>query len=466
MTVPQFEKPEQNAMPESPRFPARNRKGERAEGPMALGREVHEKYPVAVVGEVEAPANAGTAAEAAADHVANTEGGQAALSAVVSSVKAPRRVFSAEGFVLMDPKTQAMVLESRASAEDALAYARVTGIMGAKRASDLIPQCPQSAVKQTGIDILPLPASGPSARKDGRTGFHVLATCITSGTESDGTEALTAVSVACLAIYDLCKDAGNDLEVAGIRLIGTAENHSGHNERMATSALQAATHGANVLGKQTEPDAIDDSPSPLPGGPNAGRPAPAIAFVGYQNSGKTTLVEKVIARLTQRGLRVGTIKLHGTKGFEIDQPGKDSWRHAQAGSSHVGLVAAGQYAEYARVEGEVPIADLLTRYTDVDVVIVEGYRAADLPNIVVARSGIDRMRDRDSFGLIDGQTLAVTCNGVVERDFRARALAKERTAAEAEGRPFYEEDVVLPQFLDINDSAAIASFVYDHLQRL
>ena len=96
--------------------------------------------------------------------------------------------------------------------------------------------------------------------------------------------------------------------------------------------------------------------------------------MGYQNAGKTTLVEKVISRLTQRGLRVGSIKHHGHKGFDIDQPGKDSWRHAQAGSRHVGLVSPGAYAEYARIDGEVPVRDLIAHYTDVDIVIVEGYR--------------------------------------------------------------------------------------------
>lgn len=188
--------------------------------------------------------------------------------------------------------------------------------------------------------------------------------------------------------------------------------------------------------------------------------------MGYQNAGKTTLVEKVISRLTQRGLRVGSIKHHGHKGFDIDQPGKDSWRHAQAGSRHVGLVSPGAYAEYARIDGEVPVRDLIAHYTDVDIVIVEGYKTAGLPSIAVARSGIDRMRGRDSFELIDENTLAVACNDVVARDFRTRAAKAARTAAGEEGRAFNESDVTLPPFLDINDSAAIASFVYDHLQNL
>ncbi|UCF95758.1 MAG: molybdopterin-guanine dinucleotide biosynthesis protein B, partial [Desulfobacterales bacterium] len=59
---------------------------------------------------------------------------------------------------------------------------------------------------------------------------------------------------------------------------------------------------------------------------------PIVSTVGYSGSGKTTLLEKLIAELKQRGFRVGTIK-HDVHGFEMDRPGKDSWRHKQAGAS-------------------------------------------------------------------------------------------------------------------------------------
>ena len=59
---------------------------------------------------------------------------------------------------------------------------------------------------------------------------------------------------------------------------------------------------------------------------------PVVSIVGYSGSGKTTLIEKLISALKQRGLRVGTIK-HDVHGFEMDRPGKDSWRHKQAGAS-------------------------------------------------------------------------------------------------------------------------------------
>ena len=251
------------------------------------------------------------------------------------------------------------------------------------------------------------------------------------------------------------------MEIVDVRLLRKEGGRSG---LWARDGEHAHTDEVDAEAKEAEIIAAE-LPSPLPGGPRTGTPAPAVAFVGYQNAGKTTLVEKVISRLAQRGVRVGSIKHHGHKGFDIDQPGKDSWRHAQAGSRHVGLISPDMYAEYSRTTEEVPVLDMLTRYTDVDTVIVEGYKAAGLPSIVVARSGIDRMRGRDSFELINDDTIAVACNDVVARDFRTRAVKQARAAAEEAGRAFSEADIHLPPFLDINDSAAIASFVYDYVQK-
>ena len=173
---------------------------------------------------------------------------------------------------------------------------------------------------------------------------------------------------------------------------------------------------------------------------------PAIAFIGYQNSGKTTLVEKVIAELTRRGLRVGSLKHHGHHGFDIDVPAKDTWRHHQAGSKHVGLICATRWAEYAdtREEDEMPARELLSRYNDVDVVIIEGYKTEGFDNIVVARSGVDRLRGKSSLDLVDGHTLALACN---------EALARQAFDAGFATRA-----------ININDARAICDLIQDHLQ--
>ncbi len=428
---------------------------DKPERPKTLGREVHEKYPASVVGDRDAYRDELTHVDEHGD-VRMVDVGEKAVT---------QRLAIAEGSILMHPETQAMVLEDRAKKGDVLACARIAGIMASKRTSDIIPMCHPLNLTKAKVEIEPI-ASGARrvrgwapAREDGRVGFRVRATCGVTGVTGIEMEALTAASAACLTIYDMCKAVDRGMEVVDVRLLRKEGGRSGVWDREAELAASL-----------TDADGMDEAEQPvasaLPGGPNTGAQAPAVAFVGYQNSGKTTLVEKVISRLTQRGVRVGSVKHHGHKGFEIDQPGKDSWRHAQAGSRHVGLISPDAYAEYARTSEEVTVTDILTRYTDVDAVIVEGYKAAGLPSIVVARSGIDRMRGRDSFDLINESTLAVACNDVVARDFRTRAMRAARAEAEEAGRVFDEESVQLPPFLDINDSAAIASFVYEYLQSL
>ena len=423
-----------------------------------LGRETGENYPFSVVGENGARGTVplvqggakGTVPLAPRDAYRDTlthvdEKGDVRM-VDVSEKAVTQRIAIAEGSILMHPETQAMVLEDRAKKGDVLACARVAGIMASKRTSELIPMCHPLNITKSKVEIEPIAAG---TREDSRVGFHVLVTCGVSGVTGIEIEALTAASVACLTIYDMCKAVDRGMEIVDVRLLRKEGGRSGIWERDAASAgvADAATTADDAT---TAPEA-----SPLPGGPGTGKPAPAVSFIGYQNAGKTTLVEKVIAKLSQRGLRVGSIKHHGHKGFDIDQPGKDSWRHAQAGSRHVGLVSPDRYAEYASTEREVPVTDLLAHYTDVDVVIVEGYKTAGLPSIVVTRSGVDRLRGKDSFALVDDNTIAIACNDVVTRDFRARAA---KTAESTDTAP------VLPPFLDINDAAAIANFIYDRIQ--
>jgi len=77
---------------------------------------------------------------------------------------------------------------------------------------------------------------------------------------------------------------------------------------------------------------------------------PIISIVGKSKSGKTTLLEKIIPELKKRNYRVATIKHHAHRGLEIDQPGKDTWRHAQAGSDHIVIVAPDKVASIRKVE--------------------------------------------------------------------------------------------------------------------
>lgn len=110
-------------------------------------------------------------------------------------------------------------------------------------------------------------------------------------------------------------------------------------------------------------------------------------FAGYSGAGKTTLVEQVIAALRARGLRVSVVK-HAHHRFDIDQPGKDSWRHRQAGAFEVLVVSDQRLALMREFEqpGAPDIHAMLAELdAGVDWVLVEGFKHGDLPKIEVWR---------------------------------------------------------------------------------
>jgi molybdopterin-guanine dinucleotide biosynthesis protein B len=112
-----------------------------------------------------------------------------------------------------------------------------------------------------------------------------------------------------------------------------------------------------------------------------------IGFAGYSGSGKTTLVERLIPELKARGLRVSVVK-HAHHKFEIDRPGKDSWRHREAGAFEV-VVASDQRLALIRefeARKELSVHHLIAELSDgVDWVLVEGYKSSDLHKIEIWR---------------------------------------------------------------------------------
>jgi molybdopterin-guanine dinucleotide biosynthesis protein B len=112
---------------------------------------------------------------------------------------------------------------------------------------------------------------------------------------------------------------------------------------------------------------------------------PVVCIIGRSGSGKTTLMEKLIPELKRRGYRVGTVKHHSHAGFDIDKPGKDSWRHAQAGRDHVVVAAPDKIASYRSVEKELTLDEIVSEIKDVDIVLVEGYKQAGKPSIEIIR---------------------------------------------------------------------------------
>lgn len=132
------------------------------------------------------------------------------------------RVAVAEGFVRMRPETLALILEGDAKKGDVIGTARLAGIMAAKQTASLIPLCHPLMLTKVSVDIAP-DAALPGLRVEamakltGRTGVEM--------------EALTAVSVACLTVYDMAKAADREMEIGGIRLVSKSGGRSGDYRR-------------------------------------------------------------------------------------------------------------------------------------------------------------------------------------------------------------------------------------------
>jgi cyclic pyranopterin phosphate synthase len=136
----------------------------------------------------------------------------------VSAKPTTEREARAEGHVLMEPATLAMVREGNAKKGDVLGAARIAGIMAAKRTHELIPLCHPLALTQVEVDAIPdakLPGIRVTARVKvaGRTGVEM--------------EALTAVAIACLTIYDMVKSLERGMRIEGIRLVEKRGGRSG-----------------------------------------------------------------------------------------------------------------------------------------------------------------------------------------------------------------------------------------------
>jgi cyclic pyranopterin phosphate synthase len=139
----------------------------------------------------------------------------------VSGKPVTDRTAIAEGRVVMSAETLALVTEGRAKKGDVLGVARLAGIMGAKRTADLIPLCHPLPITKVALDLAPDPSL---------PGVIVTATVRTSGQTGVEMEALTAVSIACLTIYDMLKAAEKGMQIDGIRLLMKEGGKSGRFE--------------------------------------------------------------------------------------------------------------------------------------------------------------------------------------------------------------------------------------------
>lgn len=120
-----------------------------------------------------------------------------------------------------------------------------------------------------------------------------------------------------------------------------------------------------------------------------GRTTPILQIVGYQNSGKTTLTEKLIQAFSDEGMKVATIKHHGHGGYP-EVPQKDSERHRQAGAV-VSTVEGAGLLSLSSLRDEWPLQEIIRLYQffEVDLILIEGYKTENYPKVVLLRTNED-----------------------------------------------------------------------------
>lgn len=153
-------------------------------------------------------------------------------------------------------------------------------------------------------------------------------------------------------------------------------------------------------------------------------------IVGWKNSGKTTLVERLVIEITGRGFTVSTVK-HAHHTFDVDHEGKDSHRHRSAGAREVLLASRNRWAlmHENRGEPEMPLSEFLKKLAPVDLVLIEGYKRDKHPKVEAHR--------------------AETKQGL---------LASEDATVKAVAANYTIEGLTVPQF-DLDDVSAIASYI-------
>jgi len=143
----------------------------------------------------------------------------AAAMVDVSEKDVTSRIARAGGYIEMQPQTLAMILEGSAKKGDVIATARIAGIMAAKRCHELIPLCHPLLISKVGVDFQPDTATNR---------IYVEAVVKISGKTGVEMEALTAVSVACLTLYDMCKAVDRGMTISAIRVLEKDGGKSGH----------------------------------------------------------------------------------------------------------------------------------------------------------------------------------------------------------------------------------------------
>ena len=305
------------------------------------------------------------------------DGAGHAIMVDVSAKSPTRRLAVAQGKIRVSPAVLAAVSGGTAAKGDVLGVARVAGILAAKRTAELIPLCHPLALSHCTVDFTLLPEESAilaecTAKLDARTGVEM--------------EALTGVSVALLTLSDSCKAMDKTMEMGEIRLVYKEGGKSGTFS-------------------------------------NSGRRGPAVVAVsGVKNAGKTTLITAMLPHLAAAGLKVATIK-HDGHSFPAEPEGTDTGRHLAAGAWGAAIFDGEKYKMVRR--DAVDEEALIARFSDADLVLLEGFKHSRWPKLELVRAGVSQTSVCDPSTLLALATdQAISLPGVPTIPLEGEAAAR------------------------------------------
>lgn len=262
-----------------------------------------------------------------------------AIMVDVSGKAVTSRTATAKGTIVVSPEVLTAIKEGTAKKGDVLGVARVAGIMAVKKTSELIPMAHPLPIMKASVDFeldeeQHKVTAVCTVKTDGKTGVEM--------------EALTGVNVTLLTIYDMCKAMDKRMRMENIHLCEKTGGKSG-----------------------------DFSYGPQ---------QPVISVCGIKNSGKTTMLEKLIPELISRGLKVAVFKNGGH--FTPDTPGTDTYRFLEVGASSTAFFDDTQYQVSRKYLP--PYDELFAMFPDADLLLVEGLRGTALPKLEIIKPDDDR----------------------------------------------------------------------------
>ena len=262
-----------------------------------------------------------------------------AIMVDVSGKAVTSRTATAKGSIVVSPETLKAIHEGTAKKGDVLGVARVAGIMAVKKTSDLIPMAHPLPIMKVSVDF---------ELDDEQHKVTAFCTVKTDGKTGVEMEALTGVNVTLLTIYDMCKAMDKRMRMENIHL---CEKPGGKSGDIAYGPQQ-----------------------------------PVLAVCGIKNSGKTTVLEKLIPELISRGVKLAVFKNGGH--FKPDMPGTDTYRFLEVGASGTLFFDDSQYQVSRKLLP--PYEEIFTQFPEADLLLVEGLRGTELPKLEIIKPDDER----------------------------------------------------------------------------